>query len=184
MLVDGLLNLTPRDINVFCDDGTLITYPKCGDVLRLESVPQVEQTPLTSGVCVVSAPKFSKIIPSSLKELSSWPVIKQDRKEMRGIIVSMVVAQHIAAMSPEEAQKWRASWVTWANCDLDVRPLDVYSPDKGVGAKRNSEGNIVGVIRLCKWQVPSGVRPARTGVFQGIVSDGNVVIHGTFAPRC
>lgn len=125
-----LLNLTPHNIMIYPknESDKCIVYMKSGSVARLNTEQQIQLEVLANGCPVYTPQNFTSIIPQS-------PPSHLFSDSMRGVIVSMPVAQWLCAQ-PDAFKIWR----------------EVYCADTGPsGAVRNEHGVIIGTKRLVRY---------------------------------
>lgn len=127
---DELLNLTPHDVNVILENGDTVQYKPCGTVARANADEQDLLYTLPKGsVPVYSVPHYTGVTPADPRESKAWT------SSVKGVIVSEITARAIMALDYSEQSVWG----------------EVYSPDAGVGVKRDAKGGIIGVRGLCRW---------------------------------
>ena len=120
-----LINMTPHNLSVCPEGGSLIFYPKTGMVARLMSKKQKQIGKLTDGSPVFEPQEFNGVIPHT-------PFLAEG---YRGAIVSMPTADWLKRTMPEG----------WRHCE-------VYCADTGPeGVIRNENGDISGTRRLVRY---------------------------------
>jgi len=130
-----LLNLTPHNIVVYPNDETkkLIMYAKSGVVARLNTRKQAILEVLEDGCPVYEPQDFSSISPK-------YPPKDKFKKSMRGVIVSMPVAQWLCDTDGNGLDRVYAEWG------------EIFCADTGPdGAIRDDKGIIIGTKRLVRY---------------------------------